>query len=241
MKFKKGHFVFGAGLIIVMICIASWNSCVQRAEAKTSTVDSSCIKGIIWAKNEIKQGRYEVYIPGLSKELSPYAEEVFYVVYKKEVSVTNHYLPMCGVMSKEAVCHDHYMDSIVQSFGPRVYERIRNDAESLWRKDPSRYSAEHYEIAHFPGGDSAFGTFLKREIKYPATAKRDSVQGKVYIRLDVDSTGNITGKSVARSVRNDLDSAALAAMNNLPLFNPGFERGHHVKSSMIVPVSFLLK
>lgn len=252
MKFNIQHsrlkVILGIFSIVIMLCGFLTNGCVN-AEAKISGNDLACAKGIKLAKSEIAAGKYSVYISDLPKELSPYAEEVFYVLYKKEVDVTNDefgFICMTTSIEERAEenCYRLHMDSVVQSFEWGVYQCISRDAESLWRKEPGKY-ADYNSLypgqAQFPGGDTAFNSFIKANVKYPPAAKRDSVQGTVYFQLDIDSTGKITNRTIRKGVRNDLDSSVLAALKNLPVFQPGIVRGRAVASTVSKPVRFILK
>ncbi len=90
----------------------------------------------------------------------------------------------------------------------------------------------------FPGGDEALRMFLADHLKYPEVAKKNGIQGKVYVTFVVDVDGSVTDTKIARGVDPALDKEALRVVNLLPNWTPGKQKGEAVKVSYTVPINF---
>lgn len=98
-----------------------------------------------------------------------------------------------------------------------------------------------HQDPQFQGGEPALLKFLQENIKYPAQAVKDSVQGRVVVQFIIDSLGYIGETKVVRSVREDLDREAVRVVKMLPRFSPGREYGKAVNVWYTLPVTFMLK
>jgi len=75
---------------------------------------------------------------------------------------------------------------------------------------------------------------------YPESAKKDSLQGKVFVEATVDAKGKVSGAKVTRGVRKDLDDAALACIREWE-FKPALKDKKPVSCTVVVPFQFKLK
>jgi len=82
--------------------------------------------------------------------------------------------------------------------------------------------------------------FLSKNVRYPDKARMDNIQGRVYISFVVDTEGNITDARVIRSVRQDIDEAALKVVNEMPKWKPGYQNGKPVMVAFNLPLNFSL-
>jgi len=51
----------------------------------------------------------------------------------------------------------------------------------------------------YPGGEAAFGKFLRDHIRYPAVAKENGVQGRVFLQFVVERDGSLTDMQIVRN------------------------------------------
>lgn len=86
------------------------------------------------------------------------------------------------------------------------------------------------------GGSIALGQL----IKYPESALRDSLEGKVFVTLYVGKSGATRGIKVAKGVRADLDSAAVNAVRAIQ-FNPAKQGDNPVGAWITIPIVFKIK
>lgn len=75
---------------------------------------------------------------------------------------------------------------------------------------------------------------------YPESAKKDSLQGKVFVEATVDASGKVSAAKVTRGVRKDLDDAALACIRQWE-FKPALKDKKPVSCTIMVPFQFKLK
>ena len=122
--------------------------------------------------------------------------------------------------------------------------------------EPSKISSEKFKEANnpsdkvfmeveimpeFPGGDEALRNFIASNVKYPAEAQKNGIQGKVFINFVVTKTGNVTNAKVVRGVDASLDQEAIRVVNLLPTWTPGKQKGENVSVSYTLPINFVLK
>lgn len=81
----------------------------------------------------------------------------------------------------------------------------------------------------FPGGDKALKEYLVKNLKYPAIAQENGIQGAVYIAFVVNKDGKIVDVQVVRGVDPSLDKEAVRVVQSMPPWNPGKQRGKSVR------------
>lgn len=82
--------------------------------------------------------------------------------------------------------------------------------------------------------------WLGQNVRYPAEAASQGIQGRVFVQFVVDEQGNVKDPRVVREVDPLLDQAALEVVSRMPQWSPGKQNGKAVKVSMSVPISFKL-
>lgn len=96
------------------------------------------------------------------------------------------------------------------------------------------------EPPSFPGGQAAMKTYLARNIKYPPTAMKNKIEGRVILQFVVRADGSISDTHVMRSISPELDAEAVRVIANMPKWNPGKQDGKPVNVKFTIPVSFKL-
>lgn len=96
------------------------------------------------------------------------------------------------------------------------------------------------QMPSFPGGISGLRTYLNQNIRYPAEAQENCVQGRVVVSFVVEKDGHISDVTVLRSVDPSLDKEAIRVVRNMPRWSPGKQGGEPVRVRYNVPVSFRL-
>ncbi len=164
-----------------------------------------------------------------------YVEEGFYVLYRVKAMAPTP----SDVVGLQPSYADSVKDSlIVAKFGTDAFDRAQRFADNLHSEDPSRYGNECFFAPTYIPNEDSMRAQLKRFVKYPLTAKRDSVCGTVYVELKVDSLGNIVRAQVKKGVRPDLDSAAVAGILQLGKFRTETRWGMKQSGSVVLPVRF---
>lgn len=97
------------------------------------------------------------------------------------------------------------------------------------------------QMPEFPGGIQELMSFLSKNIKYPASAMKNNIQGRVIVQFVVEKDGTPTEFNVIRSVDPTLDAEALRVMKEMPKWKPGMQKDQAVRVKYTVPVSFKLQ
>ena len=92
----------------------------------------------------------------------------------------------------------------------------------------------------YPGGEEAFGKFLRDHIRYPPVAKENGVQGKAFIQFVVERDGSLTDMQIVRSPGSGLGEEAVRVLKISPHWRPGYQNGKAVRVQYTVPVNFAL-
>jgi protein TonB len=94
------------------------------------------------------------------------------------------------------------------------------------------------EAAMPQGGMTAFYKYLQENIRYPAVARRNGIEGKVMVQFVVGKDGAISEVKVLRGIGGGCDQEAVRVMEKAPKWNPGKQRGKAVRQRCIVPIVF---
>ena len=97
------------------------------------------------------------------------------------------------------------------------------------------------EMPEFPGGELALRKFIAQTIKYPEIARKNGIQGKVYVNFVVEKDGSVGRAKVVRGVDPSLDYEASRVTNELPKWKPRKQRGEAVAVQYTIPVNFVLQ
>jgi TonB family protein len=101
-------------------------------------------------------------------------------------------------------------------------------------------NSEMDEMPEYKGGQEALFQFVKDNIVFPEEAKKNGVQGKVFVSFVIDEFGAVTESRITRSVNPVLDKEALRVVKQMSEWVPGKKEGKPVKVSMTLPIMFAL-
>lgn len=90
----------------------------------------------------------------------------------------------------------------------------------------------------FPGGQAKLLEYISNEVKYPDSARKDSIQGRVVISFVVERNGAISEAKVAKPVHPLLDEEALRAVNAMPKWQPRRINGNTTRVRYNIPITF---
>ena len=109
------------------------------------------------------------------------------------------------------------------------------------RPNPKKVYDVVEQMPSFPGGMKAMMDYLARNIRYPANAKNDLIEGRVILQFIVDEKGRLSDVKVVKSVEPYLDAEAVRVVKSMPRWNPGMQNGKAVKVRYTLPVTFRLQ
>ncbi|MBN8683567.1 MAG: energy transducer TonB [Chitinophagales bacterium] len=93
----------------------------------------------------------------------------------------------------------------------------------------------------FPGGEAAMLQFLDENLKYPALAKENGIQGRVIVRFVVEKDGSLSNTEILRDIGGGCGKEALRLLASMPRWQPGKQRGRAVRVRYTLPLSFRLE
>lgn len=120
--------------------------------------------------------------------------------------------------------------------------------EDIATPEPPKQEAEQNKVfdvveqqPQFPGGMGALNQWLGSNIKYPAMAAENGIEGRVIVQFVVERDGSVSGVHVVRGVDPSLDKEATRVVAQMPKWIPGKQNGQAVRSRFTVPVTFRLQ
>jgi len=98
------------------------------------------------------------------------------------------------------------------------------------------------EMPQFPGGINAMMQYLGANINYPEQAKKDSIQGRVFVSFIVEKDGTIEEVNILRGIGGGCDEESVRVIKSMPAWTPGRdENGEAVRVAYNIPIKFALK
>jgi len=119
-----------------------------------------------------------------------------------------------------------------------VIEQSKEEVQEAEAEPEPFLSVE--EMPEPPGGIEGLFKYIAANTVYPELAKENNIQGKVYVRFCVTSTGTIEQVSITRSVDPGLDAEAIRVVKTFPKFKPGKQSGKPVPVWYTIYINFKL-
>ena len=113
--------------------------------------------------------------------------------------------------------------------------------------------SDYETMPQFPGGNAAFGKFLKENTHCPEEVIRDSIQGRIVASFIIEKDGYITELKIVKNSLKNMDGGpipydsevlkqcekeALRVLKLMPRWQPGTQNGIPVRVKYNVPVWF---
>jgi len=90
------------------------------------------------------------------------------------------------------------------------------------------------------GGIKAFYDYIGGNLQYPYRAKREGIEGRVFVEFVVEKDGSLTNIKVAKGIGGGCDEEAVRVIKGAPKWKPGKQLGRFVKVRMILQIKFNL-
>jgi TonB family protein len=98
------------------------------------------------------------------------------------------------------------------------------------------------ELPVFKGGNEALMTYLKNNTVYPAEAKKNSIKGRVVVKMVIGKDCSVSHVEILNGVNPLLDAEAVRVVSTLPKFEkPGIKGGEAVAVQYAIPITFNLQ
>ena len=93
----------------------------------------------------------------------------------------------------------------------------------------------------FPGGNDSLYAFIGRNIKYPEMAKKNKIEGRVFVTFVVEKDGQVSSAKILRDIGGGCGEEAIRVVNIMPKWKPGTQRGNPVRVQFNLPIMFQLQ
>jgi protein TonB len=93
-------------------------------------------------------------------------------------------------------------------------------------------------MPQYPSGESELLNFVDKNLKYPESAIKNKIQGKVVLRFVVTEKGAVDKVEILRSLDPACDKECIRVIKTLPKFIPGKQNGVNVNVWYTIPIIF---
>ncbi|MBU1014276.1 MAG: M56 family metallopeptidase [Bacteroidetes bacterium] len=116
------------------------------------------------------------------------------------------------------------------------------DSKSTKKETPKQitYVSIVDDMPKYEGGNEALLAFLNENIKYPEEARKNRIQGLVYVNFMVEKYGSITGVKVIKGIGGGCDEEAIRVVK-LMKFKASQVDGQPIASEFNLPINFRLQ
>lgn len=104
---------------------------------------------------------------------------------------------------------------------------------------PFFYIDDTENYVYFPGGDSAFHSYLSANIVYPDSAWKNGIQGIVYVQFSIDTSGIISDVKIIKGLTPDIDAHVAQVISNMPTWEWIIKKRR--KCTKTIPIKFTAK
>jgi TonB family protein len=128
-----------------------------------------------------------------------------------------------------------------QESSREVYSKGKLLALELWNEagEPEKVKTLSTHIEpEFVGGETAMAEFIRANVVYPEVARKNMIQGIVYIQFVVGYTGELENIIVLKSAHQLLDDEALRVIKLMPAWIPGKMHNRPVRVRYQIPIRF---
>ena len=97
------------------------------------------------------------------------------------------------------------------------------------------------QMPGYPNGMAGIMQYLGENVRYPANAQENGIQGRVLVKFVINTDGSVTNVKVIRSVDPDLDKEAVRVVSSMTQWRPGKLNGKAVRVAYTLPIVFRLE
>ena len=92
----------------------------------------------------------------------------------------------------------------------------------------------------FLGGEDSLYAYIARNIKYPEAAKKEKIEGRVFVTFIVEKDGQVSSAKLLRDIGGGCGEEAIRVVKSMPKWKPGTQRGKPVRVQYHIPLHFIL-
>jgi TonB family protein len=96
------------------------------------------------------------------------------------------------------------------------------------------------QMPQFPGGYQECEKYINANLRYPDSAKKEGIEGRVIVKMIIEANGEVSDAEVVRGVGGGLDEEAIRLVKNMPKWQAGKQNGRNVAVYYTLPIMFKL-
>ena len=198
----------------------------------------------------MRQAQYHSYsknkLPGYLREKMPESVNVYKLISGEFKKHTNDILLFDNIdytnLETEAIIFKADDEKVQQS----IIKIKSEDGDISDNVPTSMMDADIFDRAEimpsFQNGAKGLTKYLKENLRYPKTAVKNKVEGKVWVKFIVEKDGSISNPVILKTtVGSECTDEALRLVNKMPKWWPGKQNGKTVSVYYILPITFSLK
>ena len=94
------------------------------------------------------------------------------------------------------------------------------------------------DLPQFPGGAAEFMKWLTKNLKYPVTAQKRKVKGRVVAQFVVNTDGSISDLELTEKLETSCDNEVLRVLRMMPKWQAGMMNAKPCRTKVCIPVVF---
>jgi protein TonB len=156
-----------------------------------------------------------------------------------------HVPPLIKQTSTKSISTEVLKTFVESDASPEIDQELDNDEplKPLVNELPNESFEDIFlfaEVQPTPtGGYENFYSYISKNLKYPRTAQRSHIEGKVFIEFVIDKNGSVTQLKIIKGIGSGCDEEAIRVLAQ-SRWEPGRQRGKPVKVRMAMSVNFVL-
>lgn len=152
-----------------------------------------------------------------------------------DTAAMNKFIASCGRI--DTVKLDEHNKPAKAKVHHQTIKMVLNSGKVL-HSDSIFFLAE--QMPQFPGGDNGLFNYLKKTVVYPALARVQKIQGRVYVEFIVERDGSVSHVKVTRGIGGGCDQEAARVVAQMPKWTAGKMSNDPVRVQYTLPVKFTL-
>ncbi|WP_080058008.1 energy transducer TonB [Spirosoma aerolatum] len=90
----------------------------------------------------------------------------------------------------------------------------------------------------FPGGSKSLTGYLQAMVRYPSTAQKEKIKGRVFVSFIVEKDGSLTDIRLLKELGYGCDEESIRAVQAMPCWEPGKQSGEPIRVKYYLPIAF---
>ena len=115
---------------------------------------------------------------------------------------------------------------------------VKNETVISDEVDADAITASAEVLPQFPGGQTALIRFIYENIRYPSTALKQRIEGRVWCSFIVETDGSVSNVQLEKGVYIFLDEEAVRVLKNMPAWIPGRTKEEIIPVKVYIPIVF---